>query len=281
MHTRKILAAKNTPLKGGIIGALRFMALLVFAQTAAAQKTDTVFTKVIEVDQIPRSVYARTPSVAVDENENFTVAWSAESKGRPEIFLRRFDAIGRPLTDIRALSGFVGDTLNIENPQLADIGGGFMWLVWQQKPARAASQVVAMILNHDLKIARAPFVIHVDPDPYSRPRIIMDRNGRVLVTWVIDTLPVAVVARFFNRDGAPLTGLFTITQDSQMLRLGEQLAVAVSSTGTFAVAWHAYEANTDMIYLRAFTDENKFTSDPLAVAQRGVFYPSLAFGSAT
>lgn len=282
MRTRKISATNNAPvapLKGGIIRALHFIVLLAFAQTAAAQTPDTVFTKVIEVDQIPRSLYARTPSVALDDDENFTVAWSAESKGRPEIFLRRFDAIGRPLSDIRALSDFVGDSLNIENAEVADIGGGFIWVVWQQKQTREASQVAGMILNQDFKVVRARFLLHEDPDPYSRPRIIVDKNGRVLVAWIVDTLPVAVVARLFNRDGAPLTGLFTITQDSQVFRIGEPLGLAVSSEGMFAVAWHAFEANTDLIYLRLFNDENKFTSDPVVIAQRSVFYPSVAFGS--
>lgn len=284
MYTRKILAANNTPLaplKREIIHGMRFIALLALAQITAAQTPDTTFTKVIEVDQIPRSLYASTPGVAVDEDENFTVAWSAESKGQPEIFLRRFDAIGRPLTNIIALSEIVGSGLNLENPHLAYVGGGLTWLVWQQrKPGGTASEVLGMIFNQDLKAARSPFAIHVDPDPYTQPRVIVDRSGRVLVTWVIEVLPVDVVGRLFNRDGTPLTGLFTISQDSQALRLGESLAVAVSSTGMFAVAWHAYEANTDMIYLRLFTDENKFTSDPVPIAQRGVFYPSLAFGTA-
>ena len=284
MHTRKILAAHNTPLtplKGEIIRALSFIALLALAQITAAQTPDTTFTKVIEVDQIPRSVDARMPSVAIDDDENFIVTWSAESKGQKEIFLRRFDAIGRPLTNIFALSEIVGSGLNLENPHLAYAGSGLTWLVWQQrKPGGTASEVLGMIFNQDLKPVRSPFAIHVDPDPYTRPRVIVDGGGRVLVTWVLEVLPVDVVARLFNRDGTPLTGLFTISQDSKALRLEEQIAVAVSSTGMFAVAWHANEANIDMIYLRLFTDENKFTSDPVPITQRGVFYPSLAFAAA-
>ncbi len=282
MHTRKAKHAKDTPLaplKGGIVWALCFIALLALTQMARAQNADTVFTRVIEVDQIPRSAYARTPSVALDEDENFIIAWSAESKGQPEIFLRRFDAIGRSLTNILPLSEIAGSGLNLENPHLAYVGGGFTWIVWQQRNAGAASTVMGMILNQDLKVVRAPFVIHEDPDPYTHPRVIVDRSGRVLVTWVLEVLPIDVVARLFNRDGTPLTNIFSISQDSQMLRLGEELAVAVSSTGMFAVAWHAYEANADMIYLRLFSDRNVFTNDPVVIAQRSVFHPSLAFGS--
>lgn len=282
MHTRKTTIAKDTPLtpiKGEIVRALRFIALLAFTQLARAQMPDTTFTKVIEVDQLPRSAFARTPSVAIDEDENFIVAWSAENKEQPEIFLRRFDAIGRPLTNTLALSEIVGSGLNLENPDLAYVGSGFTWIVWQQRKAGAASQVLGMILTQDLKVARAPFVIHEDPDPYTHPRVIVDRNSRVLVTWVLEVLPIDIVARLFNRDGTPLTTIFSVSQDSQMLRLGEELAVAVSSTGMFAVAWHAYEANADMIYLRLFSDRNVFTNDPVIIAQRSVFYPSLAFGS--
>ncbi len=283
MHTRKNTAAKNTPLaplKGGMIHALSFVTLLVFAQNVAAQNADSVFTKIIEVDQIPRSAYARTPSVVVDDDDNFTVAWSAERNGRPEIYLRRFDAIGRPLTDIRALSEFVGDSLNIENPQLAYVGNGFLWLVWQQTRLRAASEVVGMILTPDLKIARTPFSIHVDNDSYTRPRIVADPNGRVLVAWLIETLPTYTAARIFRPDGTPLTGMFHVSQDTQAFRVGEHLAVAVSKAGMFAVAWHAYEPNADLIYVRLFPDDGKFTSDPVAIAQNSVFYPSVTFGSA-
>ncbi len=281
MHTRKILAAKNnTPLKGGIVRALSFIMLLILAQIVRAQNSDSVFTKIVEVDQIPRSVYARTPSVALDEDDNFTVAWSAERNGRPEIFLRRFDAIGRPLTDIRALSEFVGDSLNIENPQLAYVGSGFTWLVWQQSGAQRGFDVMGMILNQDLKVAAGPFSIHVDNDSYTNPSVVADRSGRVLVAWLIQTLPVYTAARIFNRDGTPLTGMFHVSQNTQAVRVGERIAVAASSTGMFAVAWHAYEANTDLIYLRLFPNEGAFTSDPITIAQRGVFYPSVAFGNA-
>lgn len=273
MHPRKTTAAKYG------WKSWASLCLLIVAQAAFAQKKDSIFINV-EVDQIPRSLYARTPSVAVDEDENFTVAWSAESKGLPEIFLRRFDAIGRPLTDIRALSEFVGDTLSIANPQLAAVGNGFTWLVWQQTRARAASEVMGMVLSQDLNVARGPFSIHIDNDPYTNPRVAVDRSGRVCVAWIIDTLPVSVVARLFGREGAPLTGLFTITQDSQIFRIGEPLSLAVSSTGMFAAAWHAYEANTDLIYLRLFSDENQFTSDPIPIAQREVYSPSVAFVSA-
>ncbi len=275
MHTRKIKAAKY-----GWVSLLSFALCCWATQTARAQVSDSAYTKIVEVDQVPRSVYARTPSVALDEDENFVVAWSAENRGLPEIFLRRFDAIGRPLTDIRALSESVGDSLNIENPQLAYVGNGFTWLVWQQTQARAASEVVALILNPDFKIVRGPFSIHEDKDSYTRPQIVVDANGRVLVAWLIETLPTYTAARIFNKDGAPLTGMFHVSQNTQAFRVGEHIALAVSSAGMFAAVWHAYEANTDMIYLRLFSDEGKFTSDPIPIAQRGVFYPSVAFGSA-
>lgn len=274
MHTRKANAAKY----GWMSWAGLW--LLIAAQAVFAQKKDSIFINV-EVDQIPRSIYARTPSVAVDEDESFTVAWSAERKGLSEISLRRFDAVGRPLTDIRFLRDLIGDTLAIDFPQVTSVGNGFTWVVWQQADLKKGRDVWGMILDQNLKIARAPFVIHIDNDPYIRPSVVADRSGRVCVAWIIDTLPVSVVARLFGREGTPLTGLFTITQDSQIFRVSEPIALAVSSTGMFASAWHAYEANTDLIYLRLFSGENQFTSDPVPLAQREVYYPSVAFVSPT
>ena len=246
------------------------------AVSAQTPRLDSVMTW-IEVDQLPRSDSVSAPAAAFDARGNFAVVWVAHEKGLSQILLRYFDAVGRPLTEIRPVTGR-NDTLSVAHPHLVFTPEGSLWVVWDQTVRREITSVVAQIFNRDLKPVNLPFSI--DPlaaGSTSRPRVVCDANGRVITAWVSETRPAFVLARFFRTDGSPDREVFQIDQSGDNLGVGENLDLAVSSRGIAAITWHGLGDGGDRINLRAFDDPGSFIDNKKDVATRGVAHPTLAF----
>ncbi len=263
--------------------ALAFLSLL-FLQVASAQflPSDSVITH-IEVDQLPRSDSVSTPAAVFDARGNFAIVWVAYEKGLSQILLRYFDAIGRPLTEIRPITDR-NDTLQVAHPHLAFTPEGFLWLVWDQTTRRQTSQAVAQILNRDFKPVNKPFPLEASSlGSTTRPQVVCDANGRVIAAWVLENFgpsPAFVLARFFNSAGAPGSDVFPIDQSGDNLGIGERLDLAVSSKGMAAITWHGLGDGGDRINLRLFDNPGNFTDNKKDIAARNVAHPTLAFLSA-
>lgn len=254
----------------------------VFFHAAAAQTPalDSALT-FIEVDQLPRSDSVRAPVAAFDHRGNFAVAWVAYEKGLPQILLRCFDAIGRPLTEIRPITAR-NDTLLVAHPHLVFTPSGLLWMAWDQSTLRRNREVVAQILNRDFKPLNQPFPL--DPAPAvaaSRPRVVCDVNGnRIIAAWVRESRPAFVVARFFKTDGSPDSDIFTIDDSGDESGIGDRLDLAVSSKGIAAITWRGLGDGQDRINFRSFDNPDDFLDNKKDIAARNVAHPTLAFSDA-
>jgi subtilisin-like proprotein convertase family protein len=150
------------------------------------------------------------PRVALTPAGGFVVTWeSTVQDGDGEgIFARRFDAGGQPLDaqEFRVNTTTAGDQVD---PAIdADASGNFV-IVWSTHDAVGNNAIFAQRYDAAGQAVGLEFRIDDDSMVFADfPDVAIDAAGRFIVSWWGD---VNIVARQFDADGKPLTGIVDVS----------------------------------------------------------------------
>ena len=198
----------------------------------------------------------RLPSVAVDGDGDFVIAWRGSSAAAYEVFLRRFSSAGALLTgEIQANTYTPDQQLN---PAVASEADGDFVVTWFSLTQDGDSGgIFARRFSSAGAALASEFQVNAYTTDYQRnPSVSAAANGNFVVAWqstLQDGASWGVFARSFSSAGAPLTGELQVnayTANDQ-----SNPSVAVSTSGQFVVVWQSLlqDGNGQGVFARRFS----------------------------
>ncbi|WP_293389146.1 hypothetical protein [Nevskia sp.] len=189
---------------------------------------------VIGVDFEP--AYNSAPSVAIDAQGRFMIAWQAERDGITSIQSQRFNADGTRNGTRRILSD--ATQFKQEHPSVATNPRGEFVVAWD---TFLKSSILAQRFNSDGTLRGAPVFIGgpgQSGKPSQRPAVAVDRNGAFVVAWegpAGSSSGYDIVARGVTATGSLAGPQFNVSG----LQPGDQTgaAISINLAGEFVVGW--------------------------------------------
>jgi hypothetical protein len=195
------------------------------------------------------------PSLAVDGDGDFVVAWSSRHDGfEYGIFARRFNAAGTPQGVEFQVNSHT--TSEQRRPTVAIGAQGSFVVAWQ---SFAQDGDVYGIFAQRFDSAGAPQATELQVNIVTAgfqvaPDLATDTSGGFVVTWhsfLQDGSSYGIFGRMFNAAGAPLAGDFQVNTYTA----GSQRFSAVGLRGgDFVVAWHseAQDGSLEGVFAQRF-----------------------------
>ncbi len=209
-------------------------------------------------------------SVAVYTDGSFIVVWSSyySSSGRSnDIFARRFDALGQPMTD-----EFCVNTERDGNqtyPAVATDTQGRALIAWQGPGTDGEEDIYACIFDvNGIALTDELFVNTTTSGQQMNPNVATNGNGTFLVVWEDEQVSgrTAIVGRMLNEFGTPLSPEFPIDSGSWDCRYPD---AAMNSSGNFSVVWMR-DRSSNTTVCRSFDPNGVATTEPLEVNIEGI-----------
>ncbi len=194
----------------------------------------------------------RFAKVASDLAGNFVVVWSGPnpSNGRTDLWGRRFDTAGQPVTTEVLLNpaseGFDSGA------RVAMSASGDQIVVSRTGSITGNQDIYAQRYDGNLNALGAAFVVNTNRSgPQVASRLAMDAAGNFVVTW--NTLSTqtglnTVAGRRFNALGNPLTAEFAIGADAGNRT---NMSLALAPDGGFLTLWVSAHPSTNNLAVTA------------------------------
>ncbi|MGZ8899069.1 MAG: hypothetical protein ACXW3Z_03155 [Limisphaerales bacterium] len=208
------------------------------------------------------------PAVAVDHKGNFVVVWSAlklAASGPPEIYARRFDRWGNPLSDEFQVNTFVPGFHGAPDVAM-DHFGNFV-ISWNQGPFRgqqisqdgSGQGVFAQRFDTRCNAVGGEFQVNsVSAGNQFNSSVALNKSGNFVIAW---SSPDAggstdAVVRLFDADGAA-SGLEMLV-NTQTTGAQRASGIALNDSGLLAALWTGAgpEADGGGVYTRLFELES-------------------------
>jgi len=196
-----------------------------------------------------------SPTVAMDTDGDFVVAWSGNGLGdNLGIFARRFDAAGTAQGAEFLVNSFT--TGNQTAPAVAMDADGDFVVAWSGSGADDTSGVLARRYDAAGAAQGTEFLVNTyTTDGQLNPTVAMDAEGNFVVAWQSfgqDTSSYGVYAQRYNAVAVAQDTEFrvnTFTERRQLLP-----AVAMDADGDFVVAWQSYlqTGNFDDVFAQRY-----------------------------
>jgi hypothetical protein len=205
------------------------------------------------------------PEIAADSQGNFVIVWQGPGSDAQDIFARRFDPNGVPLTgEFRVNTQTEADQLH---PRIAMNHSGAFVVAWQNEAPgineydRAGSLQIFTADGTRLgqEILFSGSLDCRDPD------VAIDARGSFVVVWMQEKPRRSIRARLCNPTGTPRAESFVI--NSIDFSSVTQPSVAMDYHGNFVVTWdgHPKSASQDDIHARPFDPNGIPLSDQFIV----------------
>ncbi|MCC6573362.1 MAG: hypothetical protein IT462_06170 [Planctomycetes bacterium] len=199
-----------------------------------------------------------SPSVAMDDDGNFVVAWQSLPSYDFRVKARRFNRYSNPATGDIIVSD-AGDGISDLDPDVAVDHDGDFVVVWETyhfdySTSSWLNDVAMRRLRFDGSPVAPVELANSSTNDLSRPAIAMDADGEFVVAWVDygdyvsnsgNSYTLGIFGRRFNALGNPQGGRFIANATLS----GDQIfpVVAMDADGDFVIAWHGY-ANARYYY---------------------------------
>jgi hypothetical protein len=187
--------------------------------------------------------FQTAPAVAQDAAGRTVVLWSDERTGA--VFGRRFNAEGRPLAARFPVAGGGTGGFPLETAVASTPGGRFV-AVWSAFDG-TATRILAQRFDAAGRKRGAPIPVSSIAAPASpaqrhrEPDVAMDEAGNFAVVWDADRIDsggTGVLARLYDRDGAPLGQAFRVNATGRGSQGHPAVAFAQAGKGkSFLVVW--------------------------------------------
>ena len=197
------------------------------------------------------------PSVAMDDNGNFVVAWTSygqDKKDTDGVFAQRFDANGV------AQGGEFGvnstNNGNQSTPLVAMDADGDFVVVWQGAGSGDTVGVFGQRYNAAGVAQGSEFLVNsTTTDEQSTPAVAMDAAGNFVVAWHSlnqDGAGYEIYAQRFNAAGTAQGTEFRVNTTTASDQ--NYPSIAMNDAGSFVVAWQSYDQDGSLygIYGRVY-----------------------------
>lgn len=193
-----------------------------------------------------------TPSVATYANGSFIVVWQSRNFGGSEydIFARRFDAAGNPLS-----GEFLVNTLTTDFQQdaaIATLANGNFVVTWSSRrrdegTTSSSFDVFARVFGVDGTPLGNQFPVNTTSDEnQSEPALTPLKNGGFLITWQSerqDGGEYGIYGQLFDGNGSPVGNEFLVNTNTQNSQ--NRPAIAALNDGGFVATWASYGQDGD------------------------------------
>lgn len=184
------------------------------------------------------------PSVAVDADGDFVVAWESYGEGElfkyENIYAQRYNAAGVAQGGEILVNSHT--TNSQRNPAVAiDKNGNFV-VAWDDFGVDGSGKnISARRFNSDGSAVAADFVVNTTTtDDQYNPAIAMDDNGDFAIAWQSGASGATdIYARRYNSAGVAQGNDFLVNTYTTSVQISP--AIAMDSTGNFVVAWHSQQ----------------------------------------
>jgi hypothetical protein len=206
------------------------------------------------VDTVPHAA-ATSPSVTMDSDGDFIVAWQGDLGGdTSEIFARRFTgATGSSLIRVNSQPAGVQ-----QSPSSATDKDGNFIVVWNSVNGEA-NDVIARWFDAATLGSNEFRVNTTTAGAQDSPRVAMNRSGEFAVTWRGDGIDGSdVFAQRFDRMQRPISGEFVVSTS----RTGQQAVpdLSLDRDGNIAFVW-SDSSTSDGFNLRWFDKWGNLLAD--------------------
>jgi len=210
------------------------------------------------------SMYGYYPSVAMDMDGDFLVAWSVGYAGNHGTMARRYSSAGLPQGPAFQLVAPAGYG-SVRDPAVAMDADGDLAVAWQHYDMNYnTGGVLAQRFGADDMPDGSRFWVSPLPSGYSEsisgnPSVAMDADGDTLVVWESGYYGVnGISGQFFDAEGktvGPVYGLVVPTGTAR----SRNPSVAMDPLGNFVITWREYDSNTSLNTLIAHRYESDGT----------------------
>jgi len=202
--------------------------------------------------------FQNDPAVAVDPSGRFVVVWTSsyQDGSFAGVFGQRYDSVGMPLGGEFQVNTYTTGRQSDASVAM-DSSGGFV-VVWTSNEQDGFGDGV---FGQRYDSMGGPMGGEFQVNSYTfnsqyTPKVAMDSSGSFVVVWTSDWFQdgsfAGVFSQRYDSAGAPMGGEFQVNT----FTTGDQAfpAVAIDSSGAFAVAWQSYEqdGSYEGIFARTF-----------------------------
>ena len=201
-----------------------------------------------------------SPAVAVDTAGNFTVVWDSFGSEGDDIFGRRFNASGTPLSDPFPVN--TDDTGSQFFPAISVNGSGAVTVVWESQVQDGDG---SGIFGRQYDAGGSPLgdqfpVNSIVTGDQVLPDVATDASGAFAVVWQgPGTGGFDVFARRFGDDATPLASEIVVNSTTSSQQIEPR--ISADESGSFVVAWHAPQSDGDGTGILA----KRFAADGAAI----------------
>jgi len=177
----------------------------------------------------------REPSVAMDAAGNFVVVWYGPGENEEDIFARRFDPNGLPVSEEYRVNSRTESRQRF--PRVAMNDAGVFAVVWESEKLGTSSyagEISCQLYDSNSLAVSEEFQANLLSD-CRYPDVAMDNNGNFAVVWMQKGSGNSILARLYSADGKAKTEPFEVStiKFSSITRP----SIAMARTGHFIVAW--------------------------------------------
>ncbi|MFZ2146808.1 MAG: hypothetical protein WAV28_06260 [Sedimentisphaerales bacterium] len=207
----------------------------------------------------------REPSVAMNADGNFVVAWYGPGEDKEDIFARRFSANGQPIGSEFRVNTYTNDKQLYPSAAMSN-DGGFV-IVWESMnvPEQGKKGICGQLYDSTGSSIGPEFVINEEASDSRYPDAAMDADGNFAVVWLLDKSSNSIIARLYNAEGTAKTEPFELST----IRFSSitEPSIAMDKAGNFVVAWDGDPklAGQDDIHVRCYNPEGTAVSGQFIV----------------
>jgi hypothetical protein len=210
------------------------------------------------------------PDVAMDSSGNYVVVWHDNHSTEDNVFMRRYDAAGTPLTgEVRVNTAATGNTQSA--PSISMNSAGDYVVVWQSDHLVAGNfEVYGQRYDSAGNAVGSSFQVNsTTTDGQSNPDIVLNEDGSFVVVWESlwqDANPGwGVYGQRFDAAGAMVGTEFQINQE--IVNTQFDAHVAADSDGNFTVVWSSNQQDGDSygVYARSYDVAGNALTDEFLV----------------
>ena len=199
--------------------------------------------------------YQGSPSVAMDADGNFVVAWASyEQDGNSyEVYAQRYDSNGQPVGSEFLVNTYTFGAQNYPSVGM-DADGDFV-IVWESvAPGQGGDleSIYGQRYDQNGNPIGLEFRINHFADYQQHPSVAMDADGNFIIVWQSAEQGgdgYDIYGQRYDRDGKTVGVQFranTYTTDSQ-----KNASVAMDADGDFVIAWESLGQDGDGVEIYA------------------------------
>jgi len=188
-------------------------------------------------------------AVAIDSSGDYVTAWQGPDAAGTGVLVRRFDATGSALSnDIPVNTTTTGDQIE---PAIASDSAGNFVVAWTSDDADGDGVFARRFNAAGTPQGTQIPVNTTTTNNQNDPTLAMDFNGNFVIAWDGNGTGDAdgVFFRRFTAAGTPST---EARANDATGNVDAEPAVAMSTSGEFAIAWERHFAMRDDIFVRSF-----------------------------